>query len=55
MIAKLTVALIAISIAGVVTAALWNSQDPWRKLIPALGAIGLAAYGIALIAANGSC
>lgn len=55
MVAKITVALVAISIAGVVTAALWNSPDRWRKIIPALAGIGLAAYGIALIAANGSC
>lgn len=55
MVAKLTVALVAIAVAGVATAALWNRPDRWRILLPALGAIGLVAYGLALVVANGSC
>lgn len=55
MTAKLIVAAAAVVAAALAVRAVWGTDRMLQKIAAALVGIGLAAYGLALVVANGSC
>jgi hypothetical protein len=55
MTANVIIAAVAAAAAGFLTRSYWGTPQMWRKILTALVGLGLGAYGVAWLVADGSC